>query len=388
MTERLAQLLAAEADRIEIPAPPTAAVLGRGRGLRRRRRAVQGVAGLAVLAVVGAGVVLVRQADDDRGAVLDPAAPTRTEAASGPGIVFSIGPTVYLDGATVSATVDDVVVKSMYYTSAGVLVRHGENSYSDEGGPQRFSLVTTDGTVKPLGVTTEEVVPGVDVTQPYLAYAVVVSGIVEVVVHDITTDEEVARVAVPDATQWGGWSAPPVSLDGDLVHVGTDDVARVVNWRNGDVIEDPTAAPGFPPQFAGGRTTRSTPTTQEVLDASSGDTLLSITTRRDDFAYLTLSPDGRFAKLAVQGDPGAANFQVYDVDTGAVIELDGDAASWGWSTDGDLFNLSDEGVVTSCSAETGTCSTEQPDLDVLPGSAPGEENFSDDVVLGNQIRES
>ena len=64
------------------------------------------------------------------------------------GATFTVGVTAYLDGGAVTATIDDKAVKSSYYTSVGLLVRHGNNNYSDGGGPQRFSLVTPNGTVK------------------------------------------------------------------------------------------------------------------------------------------------------------------------------------------------------------------------------------------------
>ena len=391
MTERLAQLMAAEADRLDVPPAPTADVLGRGRGLRRRRRAGQvagGVAVLAVLAVVGAGGVLVSSGDGGRGPVA-PAAPSAPGIASAVGAVFSIGPTVYLDGGRVSATVDDVVVKSMYFTSAGVLVRHGDNSNSDGGGPQRFSLVTPDGTVRRVSATTDEVVPGVDVNQPYLAYAVVVDGTVEVVVHDVATDEEVARVAVPDAQEWGGWSAPPVELDGDRVYVGTDDVARVVDWRTGEVTEDPTIEPGPPPEISGGRIARFHDGAGEVIDATSGEVLLRLPVDPMQTSALQVSPDGRYA-LQLDQVPDADNlptFRVFDVDTGDAVTINRPPYGWTWSADDQLFYL-DDGIVTTCSVTTTECTESNPDLAVLPGSRPGQDDYSDDLVMGTELHES
>ncbi|CAN5592522.1 hypothetical protein BH11ACT8_BH11ACT8_15100 [soil metagenome] len=393
MTERLTQLMTLEAERLDIPPTPTADVLGRGRGLRRRRRAGQAVAGLAVVALIGTGVAVLAGGDDQGKAALDPAGPPVAVAAPDLGAVFSIGPTVYLRGGEVQATVDDVVVKSMYYTSAGLLVRHGENSYSDGGGPQRFSLVTDDGVVHPVSVTTEEVVPGVDIDQPYLAYAEVVDGTVDVVVHDVATDEEVARVSVPDATTWGGWSAPPVSLVGDRIYVGTDDVTRVVDWRTGEVSEDASVEPGYPPSVDAGRTTRVSGNDRQVLDAATGEVLLTVPTKARDYAYVVLSPDGRFLKVVSQGDeemlpPDQASFDVYDVDTGNAVALSGQAYDWTWTPDGQLFNLDDQGALTTCSAETAECTSEEIPLDVLPNSTKGAEDFSDDLVLGNTVRES
>ena len=144
MTERLSALLHEELDLLDVPPPAAAAVLARGRSLRRRRRAVVALAGVSTAAVVGLGFAVVGGDGGDR--AVDPAAP-----ASGAGPVFSVGAEVYLDGGAIRATVEDTVVKSLYYSSAGVVVRHGENPNSDGGGPQRFSLVAPDGTVSRLG---------------------------------------------------------------------------------------------------------------------------------------------------------------------------------------------------------------------------------------------
>ena len=141
----------------------------------------------------------------------------------------------------------------MYYTSAGVLVRHGNNPYSDGGGPQRFSLVRPDGSVDPIDVVTEETVHSTDPGAPYLAYAETVDGTVEIVVRDLRDDSEAARVPMPGDFSWGGWPAPPVALSGDLVYVGTEDVARTVSWRTGEVAEVDTVRPGYP-DVSGGAT--------------------------------------------------------------------------------------------------------------------------------------
>ena len=189
MTERLSTLLREEASTLDVPPPPAASVVTRGRSLRRRRRVGAAAAALALVTVVGTGLAMGLDGSGDDGATgVDPAGPS-----TGHGAVFSLGTTVFYDGGTQSATIDDQAIKSTYYTSAGLLVRHGDNNASDGGGPQRFSLVTEDGTVTPVSVVTEEVVPGIDPAQPYLAYAEVVDGEVQVVVHDVATDEEVAR---------------------------------------------------------------------------------------------------------------------------------------------------------------------------------------------------
>ncbi len=210
MTERLKQLLGGEADGLPIPPPPTNAVIRQGRGIRRRNRMVVGAAGLAAAVVVGGTALALAPGDDGRDTAPDAAA-----AAPPPGAVYAVGNTVYLDDGAQSLTVDDKAVKSLYYTSAGVLVRQGNNAWSDGGGPQRFSLIAPDGSLSPVSVETEETVHATDPDQPYLAYGQAVDGNLVVFVHDVATDEQVAKVVVGPTRD--GWF--PVSIDGDHVIV-------------------------------------------------------------------------------------------------------------------------------------------------------------------------
>lgn len=372
MTERLSSLLHAEADQLHVPAPPSAEVIAHGRSLRRRHRVGSGIAVIAAVAVITAGTAAAAGLLDDGQRAVEP---VPAGPSTGHGAVFTLGTTVYWDGGTESTQIDDKAIKSTFYTSAGLLVRHGNNNYSDGGGPQRFSLVTEDGTVQAVSVVTEEVVPGIDPAQPYLAYAVVTDGAVEVVVHDVSTDEEVARVPVPDAQKWGGWSAPPVALSGDTVYVGTDDVMRTVDWRTGEVGTTEAVQPGFP-DISGGRAVGSTEDELTVVDVVSGEVLLTVP--RTDFGWLGLSPDGRFATV----DTPEGKTDVYDVDAGTKVTVDGTAFDYGWSPDGDLFKVVKRHVVT-CDTSTGECTT--GDLEIPKeggGMAPT------DLRYGNQTYES
>src|SRR5687768_10765547 len=112
MTERLAQLMHAEADHLDVPPPDAGAALARGRGLRRRRRATAGVGTFAALAVIAGGALGVNAVTggDDGDGKVEPAAPFDS------GAVFSIGTTVYLDDAAAQATIDDTSIKSLHYT--------------------------------------------------------------------------------------------------------------------------------------------------------------------------------------------------------------------------------------------------------------------------------
>ena len=357
MTERLAELMHRATDDLVVPPAPSAEVLRHGRALRRRRRylTASGVTAL-VLLTGGIGVAVKTGSDpagDRRGA--DPADTTATPtdgAADGGlrGATFSVGVTVYYDGGTKHATIADKAIKSSYYTSAGLLVRHGDNNASDGGGSQRFSLVRPDGTVSLVSVVTEETVPGVDPSQPYLAYAEVHSGQVQVVVHDVSTDQEVARVDLPGHFEWGGWAAPPVALSGDTVYVGTDDVMRTVDWRTGEVGESDVLEPGFP-NVQGGRTVLSKDREATVVDVATGEVLLSLPVGRS--SYVTLSPDGRFTTLSsFDGD----SFDVYDVASGTHATFTGHSFDYGWTPEGDLARLQGHHVQT-CSTATAECTS-------------------------------
>ena len=355
MTERLSALLHDEADVLRIPPPPGDRIVAAGRGLRRRRRIGYGVAGLALAGIVGTavGLGLGGAGDEQPDVADDPGTGLR-------GATFTVGVTVYLDGGGTTATIDDQAVKSSYVTSAGLLVRHGDNNASDGGGPQRYSLVTRDGTVKDVSVVTEEVVPGVDPSQPYLAYAVVENDVVQVVVHDVSSDQEVARVAVAGARHWGGWSAPPVALSGDLVYVGTDDVTRVVDWRTGAVTESDVVETGYP-EVHGGRTTVSHGRGAQVVDASTGQVLYTA-----EIDYPQLSPDGRF--VTVQRKDGET-FEVVDLDSGDSTILEGQPYAYGWTPEDDLARLVD-GHVETCSPSTGECATADRSIPTKGGGRP------------------
>jgi hypothetical protein len=374
MTERLAALMHHEADALDIPPVSTDRLLTAGHRARRRRRMAEGLGTVAVLAVVGGGVVLATSlAGDDSVRDIGPADPS-----TGHGAVFTLGTTVYWDGGAEHASIDDKAIKSTYYTSAGLLVRHGNNNASDGGGPQRFSLVTPDGTVEPISVVTEEVVPGVDPTQPYLAYAEVVDGEVQVVVHDLATDEEVARVPVPDAKKWGGWTAPPVALSGDTVYVGTDDVMRTVDWRTGAVGTTDTVPGGYP-DIKGGRavTVDRDRGTARVVDVVTGDVLLEVDAGLT--GYLQLSPDGRFASMSAED---GKTVDVYDVEAGTHITLNGQSWDYGWSPDSDLFRVKGRHVI-DCSTSTGECTTGDVTIPEEGGGVAPT-----DLRYGNQTFES
>ncbi|GAA3807389.1 hypothetical protein [Nocardioides panacisoli] len=346
MTERLNDLLVEEADGLDVPAPPAGAILHRARGLRRRRQGLVGIAAAAAAVVAIGGVAALTGGDS--GTAADPAATT------GSAPTFTVGTTLYFgDGHT--AEIDDKAVKSIYYTSAGVLVRHGNNSWSDGGGPQRFSLVSPDGTVHPLGLVTEETVHATDPAQPYVVYGQNVDGTLQLVVYDVTADREAARVDVGDTK--GNWF--PVALDGDTAYVqdGYDGDTYAVQWRTGDVGPSDLSSIW---EVAGGHATSASAGHLEVTDLATGKTLLDVAAN----GSLDLSPDGRFA-IVVDEDAGMSGkptpSDVYDVATGSHVSVPGAAYDWGWTADGDLFKVAG-GKLTTCDSVTGDCATTDVDV--------------------------
>jgi hypothetical protein len=367
MTDRLSALLHEEAQHLTVAPADAAEVLTRGRGLRRRRRVAQGLTTVAVVAVVGVGAAFAfggspDRAADDRTTVADDGhKPVVPEQEFPP--AFAAGNTLYLDGGATAVRMDEVV-QQIYYTSAGLLVRTNKDGASDGGAPFHFVLVAPDGTTQKLGLTLGEVVPGVDPTQPLLAYADMAGDTEQVVVHDLTTDQDVARFDVPGQMTWGGWPAPPVALSGDLVFVGND-TPVAVNWRTGEVTTTDAMPEGMP-VVNGGRTVLSVGKAAEVVDLASGETLLTVPDAAEGFQLL--SPDGRYVRIGAWDKPDG--FDVYGVDSGSVVSLRGQTYQYGWTADGRLFTVSGDSLKV-CSPTTGDCS-DQP----LPdGLSFGKDEF-------------
>jgi hypothetical protein len=382
VTERLADLMHRAVDDLRVPPAPSAEVLRHGRAVRRHRGYAVAAGAVATVVVVSGIAVATTNGDNEGDGKGKDRQPQVADIAGGlTGPVFSIGTTVYLDGGTGTATIDDKAIKSMYYTSAGVVVRHGNNNYSDGGGPMRFSLVAPDGAVSPIDVTFEETVPSTDPDQPYLAYAEKVDDVVQVVVLDVRDGSEAARVPVPDAKKWGGWEAPPVSLDGDLVYVGTDDVQRVVDWRTGEVTTSDAVGPGFP-VVRDGHAVTSSDRSSAVIDVSTGSILAQ--GKKDE--YFSLSPDGRYA-LGQTYDFKDPRARLVDLASGSEVALDIQGNGLGWAPDDSVFALTGSDL-TSCRADTGACTTTSLSLPVVPDSNQSDQSFDDDLRLGGMTYES
>jgi hypothetical protein len=336
MTERLMTLLHGEADTLELPPAPAAEILGAGRRLRRRRTATRwGAAALAVAVVGGATAVVSLSGGHD---------PVAASSSDAPALAYASGDTVWIGPDAVPVQMPEVA-QTLYYTSAGVLVRTNKDGSSDGGAPFHFELVRDDGTATGLDLTLGEVVPSTDPSEPYLAWATMTGGKIQVVVRDVTTDRNVATVDVPGTFHWGGWAAPPVSLSGDQVYVATDDKAEVVDWRTGQTHPSDVVPGSTYLTVNGGHVLIWQRGAVDVLDAASGKVLLHLDSEVNDAG---LSPDGRFAVVSQAGQD-----VLYDLETGATSHVS--LSSWGWAYDGDQVYGVQGSTLTTCSTTTGAC---------------------------------
>ncbi|MDN4172730.1 hypothetical protein QWY28_07250 [Nocardioides sp. SOB77] len=358
MTDRLSALLRAEADELRVPPADAAAVLAGGRRLRRRGRAASGAAALAILALVGGTALVATGGDDPADRVVD------LPVAAQPGITWAVGSgsTVHLDDGS-SVEVEGVVT-SLYYTSAGVLVRTGATSSAGQD-DHHYELVDGDGEPTTFDLDLGDRVASTDPSLPLIAYTR--SGgdarSWEVVLRDVRSGEEVRSVPVEGAFTWAGWVSPPVALDGDTVYVGLDEATLAVDWRSGEVST--STLPGSTmPAVRGGREVidvfdgpRGTEAEAVVDVVGSADPL--VTTAPDQLA--SLSPDGSTALLhgyRMCQDDDRCRFTedgvLVDLETGrrSEVALDGASGS-GWTTDGHLVVVSEEAVEVCDDA--GTC---------------------------------
>ena len=354
MTERLALLLRQEADTLDVPAPDAAGIVGDGRRLRRRRRAVEGVALVAVVAAVGAIAVVVPRIGGGS-SELPAASAAELEGwavASGSTVQLGTGQTVHVDGK----------VKSVYYTSAGVLVRAGAEAATDAP-DSTYTLVDADGQTSDFALELGDRVPGTDPTQPYLAYAEKTDdpGRWDVVLRDVRTGDVYRNIPVNGTFTWGGWVAPPVALSGSHVYVGLDDATLDIAWKDATVTRATTLPASNMPTVAGGRVVLENDRTEvvRVVDAQTGEVLLELP-QAD--RLLSLSPDGTHA-IAVPwrscDDEDTCTWDkptaiVYDLATGRHREIDIRDASYGWTPAGDLLRV-DQDSVDVCQPDTAIC---------------------------------
>ena len=358
MTDRLTQLLHAGGDLLEVPAAPTDAIIAAGRRGRTRARAGRAVAGLTAVAVLagGSAVLLTSSPVEDAPETARDLSAAASFAQQG---AFAVGRTIYFGTSGEHRAEIPADVKQLYYTSAGVLVRSGRSPWTDTRGPSDYGLVTPEGDVRSLGVQLGDVAPDTSASEPYLAWSSPGDGATSWTVHvlDVRTSQE-ATVPVDGAFTWGGWEAPPVSIDGDLVYVGLDDATVAVDYRTGEQQVARGMPASYYPDVVDGRTVLEPPRDRQyrptgpgqVVEALTGTVVREVPSTQDSFAVL--SPDGGYVRISGT---------VLDVATGASTTLPGRGTDYGWTPDGGLIAVSrDEASI--CEQGGGSCTRVAQDL--------------------------
>ena len=346
MTERLSALLNREAESLEVPPPNTPALLGAGRRVVRRRRGWRAAAGLTVAAgLVAGGVTALDLRDQGRASDLAPASTAQLDGwavASGSTVLLGNGREVEVPGK----------VKSLYYTSAGVLVRNGASSSTDAS-DSTYALVDDSGAITDFSLELGDRVPGTDPGQPFLVYADATGRPDEwnIVVRDVRTGKVARTIPVAGAFTWGGWVAPPVALSGSHVFVGMDGATLDVDLTTGGVSEAAHLPASTMPTVSAGREVveERGERGSSVVDVATGEVLLRV---NDPDHFLTLSPDGRHA-IAVSWrtctEDGECSFdeplaEVFDLAAGTSRRVDVSDASYGWTAGGDLLRVDGDSV--------------------------------------------
>ena len=116
-----------------------------------------------------------------------------------------------------------------------------------------------------------------------------------------------------------------------------------------------------------------------MVDVATGEVLLTLPAEADTYPTLQLSPDGRYASLSAMDEmfEPSGPVEVYDVDTGSHVNLDGAFSYSGWSPSDQLFVIEGK-KLTACEPDTGECTVSQLTFDVNPN----------DLKLGGFIYES
>ena len=340
MTERLSTLLHQEADEIDVPQPPTGDLLVGGRRLRRRHRRAAVAGGCAAVLVLGGGAVVVnRQLDDTR--VIDPEVAAAAYASDG---AFAVGRDLYVGEEHFRW---DEPIRAIYYTSAGVVVRSGETPNPGDGGRSSYELVTPTGERSEIHAAMSNRIAGFEPDSTHFAYATQDDGRLEVVVQDAVTDEEIARVTVLDRTGRVRLGAPPVSIDGDLVWVRTDDGWSAVDWRTGTVHPVPGTRHTY--EIQNGRYAVQRGRVWNIRSTATEQSVGLVTLRKGWYAFF--SPDGRFMRSFPNEEESTDDILaiVHDVATDESRELPGVESDIGWTPDGHLLLL-DGDTVSICEA--------------------------------------
>jgi hypothetical protein len=387
MTERLTALLHHEADNEVVPIPDTGGILARARGMRRRRRVGEATAAVVVCSVLAAIGLLGVRPHSSSDAQERYAAATAEKAYRAYG-AFAVGPTVYIGNHEVNF---QDKIKSLYYTSLGVVVRHGDQASTDAPGPSRYELIRPDGTHTDLDLQLGDRIPGTSPDSPYFTFARPAGGEArpasettawQLVAVDLRTGKEVAVKQITGAFTWGGWAAPPVATDGERMWALLDAGWVEFDWSTGTTHL--VAGTRNDPVYAGGGhyVVQTDAQTANGGDASTWE-IRSFYDPQMSFPVdlrgrvAWLSPDGQVVRVdkamasfgqdgKVLDYPGPSQF--IDLATGKSISIPG-KRFYGWTPDGDAFSVDpQQNEITVCNTRTGACEAIHRDIrDGNPG---------------------
>jgi hypothetical protein len=384
MTDRLSTLLAAEAESVAVPEARPELIVRRARAMRLRRRGTRSVVGIAAAAVIATGIGLVNL-DDDRGTPASAQARFENAAATpayGTYGAFAAGRTVYIGNHRVTF---EEKIKSIYYTSEGVLVRMGRHAYTDESGPSHYTLIRPDGSTKQIALHMGDRVPATDPESPDVAYLEPTGDSWSFVVVDLRTGHEVARKTVDGSFTWGGWEAPPVTMAGTRVWGLFDEGWREFDWSTGTTRLVPGTA-GADLEAAHGRYA-ALPGTDgprwDVVDFATGKPVRTVT-GLSEMTAVALSPNGRFLRIGgfinydekgnLAEPPSPSRF--LDLDTGKSVTIAAHDV-YGWTPQGNTLSVDPaKDRITVCDPVDGSC--DKIDLKIGSGT----------IKLGGAIYES
>lgn len=367
MTERLSTLLRETADQVVVPPPPTGAILRSARRASRKRRAVRTLAAVAAVGVIasgiGATIGLGRGADSAQDRFESaPAAQAYDDYGA-----FSVGSTVYVGNHRVRF---DQKIKSIYYTSEGVLVRRGRVASTDDDAPSIYTLISPNGSTRNIDLPIGNRFPATDPDSPEVGYLEPAGERWAFVVVDLRTGDEVARTVVAGRFTWAGWEAPPATMSGERIWGLFDEGWVELDWKTGRTRLIPNTK-GASLDAAHGRFAmhHGVGTPWSIRDFSTGQEVRTIRLTmpasgnplRTDVGFF--SPDGRYVRvqdgfLSYNEDDQVIDpprSHVVSLETGRIVQLPG-REQFGWTPDGKVIAVDPKrDRIKVCDPSDGRC---------------------------------
>ena len=230
----------------------------------------------------------------------------------------------------------------------------------------------------PLRLVTEETVHASDPDQPYVVYGEAVDGELQVVVYDVATDAEAARVTrgLAPARHWF-----PVAIDGDTVYVqdrSTDEIFAV-DWSAGTA-----EASDLGERLGGRRRARRYRGRRAAVGGRRRDRA-TCSSPSDRTATSTSRPTaGTPSSSSRTRRAAAARFEVYDVDHRRAGHARGQPVRAGAGPPTATCSTSTKPRVTTCDSATGECTVESYSQPTIPDPPDHATTMSDPVCPARQ----